>query len=191
VRGVQGHVAYPEKVRNPIHLAAPPLAELAATKWDDGNAEFPPTSFQISNINAGTGALNVVPGTLVVDFNFRFCTASTAQSLRDRTEAILRKHALDFSVDWNVSGEPFLTQDGKLRSAAMQAIEEVCGIVPKADTGGGTSDARFIAPMGAEVVEIGPVNASIHKIDECVCIDELETLPRLFLRILEKLFSAA
>jgi succinyl-diaminopimelate desuccinylase len=191
VRGVQGHVAYPEKVRNPIHLVAPALAELALTTWDDGNAEFPPTSFQMSNINAGTGALNVVPGTLVVDFNFRFCTASTSQSLRDRTEAILRKHGLDFAIDWNVSGEPFLTQDGELRRAAMQAIEEVCGIVPKADTGGGTSDARFIAPMGAEVVEIGPVNASIHKIDEHVSIEELEALPRLFGRILEKLFSAA
>jgi succinyl-diaminopimelate desuccinylase len=191
VRGVQGHVAYPDKVRNPIHLAAPALGELAETKWDEGNAEFPPTSFQISNINAGTGALNVVPGTLVVDFNFRFCTASTSQSLRERTETILRKHALDFAIDWNVSGEPFLTQDGKLRRAAMQSIEEICGIVPTADTGGGTSDARFIAPMGAEVVEIGPVNASIHKIDEHVSIDELETLPRLFLRIMEKLFSAA
>jgi succinyl-diaminopimelate desuccinylase len=191
VRGVQGHVAYPEKVRNPIHLAAPALVELATQTWDDGNAEFPPTSFQISNINAGTGALNVVPGTLVVDFNFRFCTASTSQSLCERTEAILRKHGLDFAVDWNVSGEPFLTRDGTLRRAAMQSIEEVCGIVAKADTGGGTSDARFIAPMGAEVVEIGPVNASIHKIDEHVSIDELETLPRLFLRILEKLFSAA
>jgi succinyl-diaminopimelate desuccinylase len=191
VRGVQGHVAYPEKVRNPIHLSAPALAELASAKWDDGNAEFPPTSFQISNINAGTGALNVVPGTVVVDFNFRFCTASTAQSLRDRTEAVLRKHGLDFAIDWNVSGEPFLTLDGKLRVAAMQAIEEICGIVSKADTGGGTSDARFIAPMGAEVVEIGPVNASIHKIDEHVSIEELETLPGVFLRILEKLFSAA
>jgi succinyl-diaminopimelate desuccinylase len=191
VRGVQGHVAYPEKVRNPIHLAAPALAELASEKWDDGNAEFPPTSFQISNVNAGTGALNVVPGTLVADFNFRFCTASTSQSLRDRSEAILRKHQLDFAIDWNVSGLPFLTQDGKLRQAAMQAIAEICGITPKADTGGGTSDARFIAPMGAEVVEIGPVNASIHKVDEHVSIDELEMLPRLFLRIMEKLFAKA
>ncbi len=191
VRGVQGHVAYPEKVRNPIHLAAPALTQLASAKWDDGNAEFPPTSFQISNINAGTGALNVVPGTVVVNFNFRFCTASTTQMLRDRVEAILREHELDFAIDWNVSGEPFVTQDGKLRRAAMQAIAEICGITPKFDTGGGTSDARFIAPMGAEVVEIGPVNASIHKIDENVPIDELETLPRLFLRIMEKLFAKA
>lgn len=191
VRGVQGHVAYPEKVRNPIHLAAPALTQLASAKWDDGNAEFPPTSFQISNINAGTGALNVVPGTVVVDFNFRLCTASTTQMLRDRVEAILREHELDFAIDWNVSGEPFVTQDGKLRRAAMQAIEEICGITPKFDTGGGTSDARFIAPMGAEVVEIGPVNASIHKIDENVAIDDLETLPRLFLRIMEKLFAKA
>ncbi len=191
VRGVQGHVAYPEKVRNPIHLAAPALTELTAEKWDEGNADFPPTSFQISNINAGTGALNVVPGTLVVDFNFRFCTASTSQSLRDRTEAILRRHGLDFAIEWHASGQPFLTQDGPLRRAALRTIEEICGIVPQTDTGGGTSDARFIAPMGAEVVEIGPVNASIHKIDEHVAIDELEMLPGLFLRILEKLVADA
>ena len=188
VRGVQGHVAYPEKVRNPIHLAAPALAELAATRWDDGNAEFPPTSFQISNINAGTGALNVVPGSLDVAFNFRFCTASTAQSLRERTEAILRKHGLDFSVAWDVSGEPFLTRAGKLREAVSRVIEDVCGITPTADTGGGTSDARFIAPLGAEVVEVGPVNASIHKIDEHIALDELKVLPRIYERILDRLF---
>jgi len=189
VRGMQGHVAYPEKVRNPIHLAAPALAELAATRWDEGNAEFPPTSFQISNINAGTGALNVVPGSLDVAFNFRFCTASTAQSLRERTEAILRKHGLDFSVAWDVSGEPFLTRAGKLREAVSRVIEEVCGITPTADTGGGTSDARFIAPLGAEVVEVGPVNASIHKIDEHILLDELEVLPRIYESILERLFE--
>jgi succinyl-diaminopimelate desuccinylase len=190
VRGVQGHVAYPDKVRNPIHLAAPVLAELAATRWDDGNAEFPPTSFQISNINAGTGALNVVPGSLDVAFNFRFCTASTAQSLRERTEAILLKHGLDFSVAWDVSGEPFLTRAGKLREAVSRVIEEVCGITPTADTGGGTSDARFIAPLGAEVVEVGSVNASIHKIDEHVALDELEMLPRVYERILDRLFAS-
>ncbi len=188
VHGVQGHVAYPEKVRNPIHLAAPALAELAATRWDEGNAEFPPTSFQISNINAGTGALNVVPGSLDVAFNFRFCTASTAQSLRERTEAILRKHGLDFSVAWDVSGEPFLTRAGKLREAVSRVIEDVCGITPTADTGGGTSDARFIAPLGAEVVEVGPVNASIHKIDEHIALDELKVLPRIYERILDRLF---
>ena len=183
VRGVQGHVAYPDKVRNPIHLVAPALSELAATTWDAGNAEFPPTSFQISNVNAGTGALNVVPGELEARFNFRYCTASTADDLRARTEAVLRRHALDFTLDWDLSGEPFLTADGPLRRAVAAAVGEVCGIAPRADTGGGTSDARFIAPMGAEVVELGPVNASIHKIDECVGLDELELLPSLHQRI--------
>jgi succinyl-diaminopimelate desuccinylase len=189
VRGVQGHVAYPDKVRNPIHLAAPALAELAATRWDEGNAEFPPTSFQISNVHSGTGALNVVPGALEAAFNFRYCTASTAQSLRERSEAIVRKHGLDFTLDWDLSGEPFLTRDGKLRAAVGAAIKDVCGIVPVADTGGGTSDARFIAPLGAEVVEVGPVNATIHKIDEQVTLEELETLPRLYQRMVEVLFA--
>jgi succinyl-diaminopimelate desuccinylase len=189
VRGVQGHVAYPEKVRNPIHLASPALAELATTRWDDGNAEFPPTSFQISNINAGTGALNVVPGSLEVAFNFRFCTASTAQSLRERAESILRKHGLDFSIAWDVSGEPFVTRAGKLREAVSNVIQEVCGITPKADTGGGTSDARFIAPLGAEVVEVGPINASIHKINEHIALDELDLLPAIYERILDRIFE--
>jgi succinyl-diaminopimelate desuccinylase len=189
VRGVQGHVAYPDKVRNPIHLVAPALAELAATRWDEGNEEFPPTSMQISNIHAGTGALNVVPGTLDVAFNFRFCTESTASSLRERTEAILRKHALEFDIAWDLSGEPFLTRDGALRVAASAAVHEVCGVVPEANTGGGTSDGRFIAPLGAEVVELGPLNASIHKIDEHVALDELEKLPMLYLRIAEKLLT--
>jgi succinyl-diaminopimelate desuccinylase len=189
VRGVQGHVAYPDKVRNPIHLAAPALAELAATRWDEGNAEFPPTSFQISNVHSGTGALNVVPGELEVRFNFRYCTASSGDDLQVRTEAMLRKHELDFTLEWDLSGEPFLTHDGPLRRAVRAAVLEVCGIVPQADTGGGTSDARFIAPMGAEVVELGPVNASIHKIDECVALDELESLPRLHRRIAELLLA--
>jgi succinyl-diaminopimelate desuccinylase len=189
VRGVQGHVAYPDKVRNPIHLAASALAELAATSWDAGNESFPPTSFQISNIRSGTGALNVVPGLLEAWFNFRFCTASTAQSLRERSEAILRQHGLDFDIDWDLSGEAFLTKDGPLRHAVVQACRELLGSEPKADTGGGTSDARFIAPMGAEVVELGPVNASIHKIDECVALDELELLPSLHRRIAELLLA--
>jgi succinyl-diaminopimelate desuccinylase len=190
VRGVQGHVAYPDKVRNPIHLVAPALAELSATRWDEGNDEFPPTSFQISNVHAGTGALNVVPGALEAKFNFRYCTASTAQSLRERTETILRRHGLDFVLQWDLSGEPFLTSAGALRTAVAAAIKDVCGIVTIADTGGGTSDARFIAPLGAEVVEVGPTNASIHKVDEHVALDELEKLPRLYLRITELLLLA-
>ncbi|MFT3790059.1 MAG: succinyl-diaminopimelate desuccinylase [Rudaea sp.] len=190
VRGVQGHVAYPDKVRNPIHLAAPALAELAATKWDDGNDEFPPTSMQISNVHAGTGALNVVPGELGVDFNFRFCTESTADSLRERVEAILRRHGLDFDIAWDLSGEPFLTRDGALRAAASAAAHEICGIEPEANTGGGTSDGRFIAPLGAEVVELGPVNASIHKIDEHVALDELEKLPGLYLAVAKRLLAS-
>jgi len=189
VRGVQGHVAYPDKVRNPIHLAAPALAELAGTRWDEGNDSFPPTSFQISNVHSGTGAYNVVPGTLSADFNFRFCTASSAESLRERTEAIFKRHGLDFAIDWDLSGEAFLTNDGALRRAVTAAMQEVCGITPQADTGGGTSDARFIAPLGAEVVEVGPTNATIHKIDEHVALAELEVLPRLYLRIVEKLCS--
>jgi succinyl-diaminopimelate desuccinylase len=187
VRGVQGHVAYPEKVRNPIHLAAPALAELTSTRWDEGNDVFPPTSFQVSNIHAGTGALNVVPGEIEVAFNFRFCTASTAEGLRERVEEILLRHALDVSIEWNLSGKPFVTRDGALRQAVQAAVREVCGIDPIADTGGGTSDARFIAPMGAEVVEVGPVNASIHKIDECISVADLEMLPQLYLRIAERL----
>lgn len=189
VRGVQGHVAYPEKVRNPIHLAAPALAELAAMRWDEGNDEFPPTSMQMSNIHAGTGALNVVPGSLEVALNFRFCTESTTASLRERTEAILRKHGLDFEIAWDLSGEPFLTRAGVLRAAADAAVREVCGIAPIANTGGGTSDGRFIAPLGAEVVELGPLNASIHKIDEYVSLDELEKLPALYLRVVENLLA--
>jgi succinyl-diaminopimelate desuccinylase len=191
VRGVQGHVAYPDKVKNPIHLAAAALAELAATRWDEGNAEFPPTSFQISNVHSGTGALNVVPGELEAKFNFRFCTASSAASLRERTEAILKRHGLDFSLHWDLTGEPFLTAAGALRSAVDTAIQAVCGSAPRADTGGGTSDARFIAPLGGEVVEVGPINASIHKIDEHIALEDLERLPQLYGAIMEKLLVSA
>jgi succinyl-diaminopimelate desuccinylase len=191
VRGVQGHVAYPDKARNPVHLAAAALAQLAATRWDEGNASFPPTSFQISNVRAGTGALNVVPGVLEVWFNLSLCTASTPQGLRARTEGVLRSHGLDFDIDWDLSGEAFLTADGALRRAVAQACRETCGIEPQADTGGGTSDARFIAPLGAEVVELGPVNASIHKLDESVGVDELEVLPRLHARVAELLLAEA
>ncbi|HJP97792.1 MAG TPA: succinyl-diaminopimelate desuccinylase [Rhodanobacteraceae bacterium] len=188
VRGVQGHVAYPELVRNPIHRFAPALAELAAARWDEGNADFPPTSFQVSNLNAGTGAYNVVPGSLVAHFNFRFSTASTAESLRARAEAILERHGLDYKIDWNVSGEPFHSPEGgRLRETVTAVCRELCGVEPQQSTGGGTSDGRFIAPLGAEVIEIGPANATIHKIDECVALEELERLPAIHFAIAGRL----
>ncbi|WP_243047429.1 succinyl-diaminopimelate desuccinylase [Dyella sp. RRB7] len=190
VRGVQGHVAYPEKARNPIHAFAPALAELAAERWDEGNQDFPPTSFQVSNLNAGTGANNVIPGTLTALINFRYSTASSAQDLRARTEAILDRHGLDWQVDWSLSGEPFLTPPGgAVREAVVAACRELCGIAPEESTGGGTSDGRFIAPLGAEVVELGPVNATIHKVDECVAVDDLEKLPSLYLAVCERLLG--
>lgn len=190
VRGVQGHVAYPEKARNPIHAFAPALAELAAERWDEGNQDFPPTSFQVSNLNAGTGANNVIPGTLTALINFRYSTASSAQDLRARTEAILDRHGLDWQIDWSLSGEPFLTPPGgAVREAVVAACRELCGIAPEESTGGGTSDGRFIAPLGAEVVELGPVNATIHKVDECVAVDDLEKLPSLYLAVCERLLG--
>jgi succinyl-diaminopimelate desuccinylase len=189
VRGVQGHIAYPDLAKNPIHALAPALAELAATRWDDGDDAFPPTSFQFSNLNAGTGADNVIPGDLRAIFNFRFGTASSADSLRERVEAILKKHGVDFAIDWWLSGEPFVTREGRLREAVVAAIREQCGIEPAPSTGGGTSDGRFIAPLGAEVVELGPVNASIHKVDESVALDELERLPALFGAIIERVLA--
>ena len=188
--GVQGHVAYPDKAKNPIHALAPALAELAATRWDDGNGDFPPTTFQISNIHGGTGALNVIPGSVVVDANFRFGTASSPDSLRERTEAILEGHGIEHSIEWNLSGESFHSPEGgKLREAVTDACRDVCGIEPEPSTGGGTSDGRFIAPLGAEVVEIGPVNATIHKIDECIALEDLERLPAIHLAIAERLLG--
>lgn len=188
VRGVQGHVAYPDKALNPIHAFAPALAELAAERWDEGNSDFPPTSFQVSNLNAGTGANNVIPGELTALINFRYCTASRADDLRARTEAILRRHGVDFALEWNLSGEPFLTPPGGvLRDTVVAVCRELFGSEPEQSTGGGTSDGRFIAPMGAEVVEIGPVNATIHKVDECVAVDELERLPTVYRTICERL----
>jgi succinyl-diaminopimelate desuccinylase len=195
VRGVQGHVAYPEKALNPIHAFAPALAELAAERWDAGNGadsiqDFPPTSFQVSNLNAGTGANNVIPGELTALINFRYGTASRAEDLRTRTEAILHRHGLDFVLDWNLSGEPFLTPPGGvLRETVVAVCRELCGIDPEQSTGGGTSDGRFIAPMGTEVVEIGPVNATIHKVDECVALEELEKLPAVYQAVCERLLG--
>ncbi|MEW9571119.1 succinyl-diaminopimelate desuccinylase [Rhodanobacter sp. Si-c] len=191
VRGVQGHVAYPEKALNPIHAFAPALAALAAERWDEGNADFPPTSFQVSNLNAGTGANNVIPGELTALINFRYCTASRAEDLRARTEAILRRHGLDFVLEWNLSGEPFLTPPGgRLRDAVVGVCRDLRGMEPEQSTGGGTSDGRFIAPLGAEVVELGPVNATIHKVDECVDVAELERLPALYEAICERLLAS-
>ncbi|QRP62885.1 succinyl-diaminopimelate desuccinylase [Rhodanobacter sp. FDAARGOS 1247] len=190
VRGVQGHVAYPEKALNPIHAFAPALAELAAERWDEGNGDFPPTSFQFSNLNAGTGATNVIPGELTALINFRYCTASRAEDLRARTEAILQRHGLDFALDWNLSGEPFLTPaGGVLRETVVAVCRELCGIDPEQSTGGGTSDGRFVAPMGAEVVELGPVNATIHKVDECVDVADLDALPALYRAVCERLLG--
>ncbi|GMV28751.1 MAG: acetylornithine deacetylase [Rhodanobacteraceae bacterium] len=187
VRGVQGHVAYPEKALNPIHAFAPALAELAATRWDDGNADFPPTSFQVSNVASGMGANNVIPGTLEAVFNFRFCTESSAASLRERTEALLRRHGLDVELRWELSGDPFLTRGGPLREHTLAAVAETLGVAALASTGGGTSDGRFIAPLGADVVEVGPVNETIHKLDEHIAVADLERLPALYLAIAERM----
>lgn len=189
VRGIQGHVAYPDSIRNPIHEAAPALAELATTDWDAGDELFPPTSFQVSNIHAGTGATNVVPGALEAVFNFRFCPASPMASIRERFEAILDRHGLDWSVDWELSGDPFVTRGGPLVDAVVGAIQEVAGITPDCNTGGGTSDGRFVAPSGTDVVELGPINASIHKLDEHVRIADLEPLAQMYEGILRRLLG--
>ena len=189
VKGIQGHVAYPHLVDNPIHKAAPALAELAQTQWDNGNAFFPPTSFQISNIHAGTGATNVVPGEVDVQFNFRFSTESTAEQLQQRTEAVLSKHGLDYQLKWTLSGHPFLTAEGDLVAACVESIKAVAGYDTELSTSGGTSDGRFIAPTGAQVVELGPVNATIHKINECVRSKDLDTLSDLYENIMARLLS--
>ncbi|MBT8146000.1 MAG: succinyl-diaminopimelate desuccinylase [Gammaproteobacteria bacterium] len=187
VRGIQGHVAYPQLARNPIHQALVPLAELTSEPWDQGNDAFPPTSLQISNIDAGTGAVNVIPESAQVDFNLRFSTELTDQEIRDRCEEIFSNHDLDFRIDWQLSGQPFLTTGGALIEAACAAVKEHIGITPELSTSGGTSDGRFISPAGVEVIELGPCNASIHKVNEHVKVDDLETLSSLYRLILEKL----
>jgi len=189
VRGVQGHIAYPQLAQNPIHLAAPLLAELVAVEWDRGNAHFPPTSWQMSNIHAGTGAGNVIPGELVVDFNFRFSTESTPASLRERFEAIVARHGVEHTLAWTLGGEPFLTTLGRLSDALARAIRERTGVETKLSTTGGTSDGRFLAKLCAEVVELGPVNASIHKIDEHVAIADLDVLKDVYRATLEQLVA--
>jgi succinyl-diaminopimelate desuccinylase len=189
VQGVQGHVAYPHLVKNPIHLAAPALAELAAEVWDQGNEFFPPTSFQISNIHAGTGATNVVPGHLDIAFNFRFSTEITADLLKARVRDILDRHQLEWDIDWILSGNPFLTAAGDLVDACQQAIEAITGLQTELSTAGGTSDGRFIAPTGAQVVELGPCNATIHKLNERVSAKDLDTLSDLYENILARLLT--
>jgi succinyl-diaminopimelate desuccinylase len=189
VHGVQGHVAYPEKARNPVHQALPALAELVARRWDEGYETFPPTGLQISNVHAGTGANNVIPGELQVLFNLRYNPHWDAARLEGECEAVLRAHALEYTIAWHRGGEPFHTPEGPLRAAAREVLTAFGGAAPEEGTGGGTSDARFIAPLGAQCIEIGPVNASIHKVDEHVRVADLEALPDLYLALLERLLA--
>jgi succinyl-diaminopimelate desuccinylase len=190
VKGVQGHVAYPHLARNPVHLAAPALAELAATEWDRGNEHFPPTTWQISNIHGGTGASNVIPGEVEVMFNFRFSTASQPDDLKQRVESILKRHGLDFEIEWSLSGAPYLTQRGKLVDTLVAAIREVTGSAPEVSTTGGTSDGRFIADICPEVVEFGPLNATIHKLNEHIELAAIEPLREIYSRVLSRLLAS-
>ncbi|MEO8102899.1 MAG: succinyl-diaminopimelate desuccinylase [Betaproteobacteria bacterium] len=190
VKGVQGHVAYPHLARNPIHLVAPAMADLTTTVWDKGNESFPATTLQISNIFGGTGAFNVIPGTVEIHFNIRFATASTPENLQSRAEAILNSHALDFDIFWTLGGKPFFTPHGKLVDALSSAVGEVCGITPELSTGGGTSDGRFIADICDQIAEFGPINATIHQVNEQVEIADIERLHKIYVRTLEKLLIA-
>jgi succinyl-diaminopimelate desuccinylase len=187
VKGVQGHIAYPHLAKNPIHLVAPAIAELAATTWDSGNEYFPPTTWQVSNIHGGTGATNVIPGTVEILFNFRFSTASSEHGLKDKVHAILDRHGLDYELEWSLSGRPYLTPRGTLVQAVTDAIREVTGVEAALSTSGGTSDGRFIAGICPEVVELGPLNATIHKLNECVAVADIEPLKEIYRRTLEKL----
>jgi len=187
VKGIQGHIAYPHLVKNPVHSVAPALAELAATVWDEGNEYFPPTSWQVSNVHAGTGADNVVPGTAEILFNFRFSTASTPEGLKARVHDILDRHGVDYDLQWTLSGKPYLTPRGRLVEVISAAIREVAGIETELSTSGGTSDGRFIADICQEVIELGPLNATIHKIDECIAVADIEPLSRIYERTLEQL----
>ena len=189
VHGIQGHIAYPQFASNPVHALAPALAELAAREWDQGNEHFQPTTFQVSNISAGTGAPNVIPGELKARFNLRFSTVQTVESLKATVEEILVRHKVNYSLEWFVSGYPFLTVPGALSNAACQAVNEQLRLTPKLSTGGGTSDGRFIAPMGAQVIELGVVNQTIHKVNESVLVDDIERLERIYLRTLELLLA--
>ena len=191
VRGVQGHIAYPHLARNPIHQVAPAIAELAGIEWDAGNAYFPATSWQCSNVHAGTGAANVIPGALELQFNWRYSTESTRESLIARLEEVLRRHGLDYSLAWLPEGKPFLTPRGRLVDVVTEVVREASGVVPELSCAGGTSDGRFIATICRELVELGPVNATIHQIDERVAIDDLEALSAIYRRVLERLLPAA
>ena len=190
VKGIQGHIAYPHLARNPIHQLAPALAELVAIEWDRGNAFFPPTSWQVSNIHGGTGASNIIPGSVVVDFNFRFSTASTPESLQQRVEAVLQKHGLEYELKWTLGGLPFLTTPGDLVGAVQAAIHAETGLETELSTTGGTSDGRFIAQICPQVIELGPPNASIHKIDEHIALADIEPLKNIYRRVLENLAAA-
>ena len=189
VEGIQGHVAYPERADNPIHRVVPALAELTQARWDSGNEFFPPTSFQISNFNSGTGAGNVIPGEAAVRFNFRYSSAVTKDELKQKVHTLLDKHGLKYSIDWRPMGDPFVTKPGDLSRAMQDAVEKATGLRPRLDTGGGTSDGRFIASTGAQVIEFGPRNASIHKIDECVAVKELDQLVDIYVDVLQRLLS--
>jgi succinyl-diaminopimelate desuccinylase len=189
VHGVQGHVAYPQLAENPVHALAPALAELTSRRWDEGTEHFQPTSFQVSNINAGTGAPNVIPGELRARFNLRYSPVQTLAGLKATVEEILHRHGVRFSLEWYVSGEPFYTVPGELSAAVSAAVSEVTGVAPKLSTGGGTSDGRFIAPLGAQVVELGVVNASIHKVNESVRVSDIETLHRMYVGVLKQLLA--
>jgi len=189
VIGVQGHVAYPQLARNPIHQFAPALAELTSTEWDRGNDHFPPTTFQVSNLHAGSGVGNVIPGEAVVDFNFRFSTESTAAGLQARVQALLQRHGIEHELTWTLGGQPFLTTPGTLTAAVSDAIEAVCGLRPVLSTTGGTSDGRFIATICPQVIELGPRNASIHKIDEHVQAADIGRLANIYRGVLERLLT--
>ncbi len=189
IHGIQGHIAYPQLADNPIFLSLPALAELRQEVWDQGNDHFPPTSFQISNLHAGAGAVNIIPGVLELQFNFRYSTELSEQILRQRVEAILDRHELSYDLKWQHSGAPFLTSDGMLLEATQAVVTKVTGVAPTLSTSGGTSDGRFIRPAGAEVVELGPVNSSIHKLNECVGVAELESLSQIYEGILERLLT--
>lgn len=189
IHGIQGHVAYPHLADNPVHRAMPALNELVATEWDRGNEFFPPTSMQIANVQAGTGSNNVIPGEMFVQFNFRFSTESTDATIKQRVEELLERHQLNYSIEWRLSGQPFLTARGALVDAVVNAVEHYSELTPQLLTTGGTSDGRFIAQMGAQVVELGPVNATIHKVNECVHAADLQLLSRMYQRIMEQLIA--